>query len=76
MRINDALDTACEFLGSGYKDMGNGRFLSVDGTKQVRMGDADIMGARPHMNFEILGPNPAKPGKMQVITNYHIYLKE
>ncbi len=28
------------------------------------------------MNFETMAPNPAKPGKMQVIDNMHIYLED
>ncbi len=75
--VNDALDAASEFLGKGYKDLGNGRFVSADGTRQVRMGDSDILGHHgggPHMNFETLAPNPAKPGKMQVVDNKHVYL--
>ena len=68
-----------DFLGKGYKDAGNGRFISADGTKVVRMGDNDILGKHgggPHMNFETMAPNPAKPGKMQVIDNMHIYLED
>ena len=37
----------------------------------------DIMGEHgggPHMNFETMAPNPAKPGKMQVIDNMHIFV--
>lgn len=67
------------FLGSGYKDMGNGRFVSADGTRVVRMGDSDILGKHgggPHMNFETLVPNPSKPGKMKVNQNLHIYLED
>ena len=59
--------------------MGNGRFVSLDGTKSVRMGDSDITGKHGggnHMNFEELIPNPNKPGKMQVESNYHIYLTD
>jgi len=33
-------------------------------------------GGGPHVNFEILAPNPAKQGKMQVITDIHIYLED
>ncbi len=76
---DDALDAAEDFLGKGYKDAGNGRFISADGTKVVRMGDNDILGKHgggPHMNFETMAPNPAKPGKMQVIDNMHIYLED
>lgn len=74
---NDALDAAEAFLGSGYRDLGNGRFMSADGTRVVRMGDSDILGRHgggPHMNFETLAPNPSKPGKMMVVDNKHIYL--
>ena len=79
LTTNDALDAASEWLGPGYKDMGNGRFVSLDGTKSVRMGDSDITGKHGggnHMNFEELIPNPNKPGKMQVESNYHIYLTD
>jgi len=79
LKTNDALDAAEDFLGKGYKDAGNGSFISADGTKVVRMGDNDIFGKHgggPHMNFETMAPNPAKPGKMQVIDNMHIYLED
>ena len=79
LKTNDALDATEDFLGKGYKDAGNGRFISADGTKVVRMGDNDILGKHgggPHMNFETMAPNPAKPGKMQVIDNMHIYLED
>lgn len=76
---NEALDLADDFLGYGYKDLGNGRYMSADGTRIVRMGDSDILGKHgggPHMNFETLVPNPAKSGKMMVIENIHIYLTD
>lgn len=79
MTTDDALDAASEWLGLGYKDMGNGRYVSADGTRAVRMGNSDIMGKHGggrHMNFEELIPNPQKPGKMQVSNNYHIYLTD
>lgn len=79
LKTNDALDAAEDFLGKGYKDAGNGRFILADGTKVVRMGGNDILGKHgdgPHMNFETMAPNPAKPGKMQVIDNMHIYLED
>ncbi len=53
LSINDALDAAQEFLGENT-DMGNGRFVSADGLRQVRMGDTDILGTHaggPHMNL-------------------------
>jgi hypothetical protein len=76
---NQALDAADDFLGPGYKDLGNGRFVSADGTRQVRMGNSDILGQHgggPHMNFETLSPNPAKPGKMMIVEKMHIYLTD
>ena len=75
--VDDALDAAENFLGKGYTNMGNGRFVSGDGLRQVRMGDSDILGKHgggSHMNFETLAPNPKKPGKMEVVENKHIYL--
>jgi RHS repeat-associated protein len=76
--IDDALDTALKFLGEGYQDMGKGRFISADGLRQVRMGDADILGLHgkgPHINFDFLGPNPAKPGSYtQLFPSIHVYL--
>jgi RHS repeat-associated protein len=77
LQVNDALGAAVDFLGTGYKEVGAGRFLSADGLKQVRMGTSDITGAHgggPHMNFETLAPNPNKPGKNMVTENLHIYL--
>jgi hypothetical protein len=81
MTTNKALNAASDFLGPGYKDMGNGRFVSADGKRQVRMGDSDILGQHgggPHMNFETMVPNPAKPGKMMPDPkqNIHIFLED
>ena len=76
--VDETLDLAIGFLGEGYVDMGNGRFLSNDGLRQVRMADVDILGLHgggPHINFDLLGPNPAKPGSMtQIFPSIHIYL--
>ena len=41
------------------------------------MSDSDITGAHgggPHMNFEELAPNPARPGCMMVTRHSHVYL--
>jgi hypothetical protein len=76
MSTSDALDTAEEFLGEGYQDMGDGRF--VNGLRQVRMTDADIAdpNVAPHLNFEEWA-NPIQPGaRNTVIFNYHVYLPE
>lgn len=38
----------------------HGRFVSADGLRQVRMGDADLLGLHgggPHINFNILYPH-------------------
>ena len=73
-----ALDAAIEFLDKGYKDMGNGRFLSQDGLRQVRMGDSDLRGLHAggrHINFEFLKINPIRVTKYIVDKNVHIFLK-
>jgi hypothetical protein len=78
MNADEILDVAQKFLGKGYVDKGNGRYVSADGTRVFRMGDNDLLGKHaggPHVNFEILIPNPDKPGKMMVGTDIHIYLK-
>ena len=79
MKTDDALDTALEFLGKGYQDMGGGRFLSRDGLRQVRMTDADLAHRRqdPHINFETYR-SPIGPGVRsgRPVSNLHIYLPE
>jgi len=79
MSSGGMLDAAGEFLGKGYQEdvSGSGRFVSADGTRVVRVGESDITGKHgggPHANFETLSPNPAKPGKMIVTKNLHIYI--
>lgn len=57
---SDALDVADSFLGQGYKEMSPSRFVSLDGMRQVRMEDSDILGLHgggPHINFDVLSPN-------------------
>jgi hypothetical protein len=73
---NRVLDLAMQFLGKDYKELepGSGRYVSADGTRVVKMGTSDITG--PHVNFETLKPNPAKPGKMKVDKNLHIFLTD
>jgi hypothetical protein len=78
-KVDDALDMAEDFLGPGYKPMGNGRFVSADGKRVVRIGDNDIIGKHgggSHMNFETLKDNPSRPGKLTGDKNYHIYIEE
>ena len=79
MSTHDALTLAEEFLGSGYTEPvpRSGRYISADGTRVFRMGESDILGwhkDRPHVNFEILAPNPQKPGKMMITQNIHLFL--
>ena len=81
MTTKQALDAAEQYLGKGYKDMGGGRFVSADGTRQVRFTNGDLStvnnhAGAPHMNFETMVPNPRKPGKMMPdpTQNIHIFL--
>lgn len=74
--VDETLDLAIDFLREGYVDMGNGRFVSADGLRQVRMGVADILSKRPHMNFELLMLDLKRPGRTMVLQNIHIYLLE
>lgn len=81
MTTDDALEAAQQWVGPGYTEpvAGSGRFVSSDGQRVVRMGTRDITGQHsggPHMNFERLGPNPAKPGKPMVTDNHHVFLTD
>lgn len=79
LSTSEAMDLAHDFLGPGYRDLGDGRFLSPDGLRQVRMGDGDILGAHgggPHINFETLVPKPGHPGKLTRDSNLHVYLTD
>ena len=72
MSSSKVLDKAVDFLGDKYIETSSGRFVSSDNTRVFRMTDADILGkhaGRPHVNFEILAPNPnpLKLGKPKVI---------
>ena len=77
--VDDVLDLAIDFLGKGYQDMGNGRFLSADGLRQVRIGLEDILGSHaggPHINFDLLVPKPGSPGRNLVVDVIHIFIRE
>ena len=83
MTINDTLDAGQEFLGKNYKEIidrdGPGRFVSEDGTRQFRIKENDIMGnhaGAPHANFEVLGPNPTRPGKLRVVEDIHVFFND
>ncbi len=80
-RIDDILDEAIRHLGPGFVEPKpeTGRFVSANGKKVFRMGESDILGKHgggAHVNFERLEPNPAKPGKMTVVEDIHIYLED
>ena len=74
--VNEALDEAVRFLGTGYKEVSAGRFISKDGLRQVRMGIDDIMGTHaggPHINMETKIPIPGREGRYR-LEKIHIYL--
>lgn len=78
LSTDEALDTADHFLGPGYVDMGNGRYLSADGLHQVRIGDGDILGHHAggrHMNFETREFN-SRTGRWAIVNNVHVYLED
>ncbi|WP_326440108.1 hypothetical protein [Adlercreutzia shanghongiae] len=69
MTTSEVPDLALGYLGPGYKDMGNGRYVSADGLRQFRMGINDIEGhhwGAPHVNFEVCVENPRKPGRLTI----------
>ena len=56
MTTDEALDTAIDLLGDGYREIAPGVFRSADGTLQFRMTDSDILGQHysgPHVNFDV-----------------------
>ncbi len=73
------------WLGEGYKQAGPGRYVSADGTRQVRFTDSDLAksgnhAGAPHMNFEevrtIVKPNGKESFVPKGNGNSHIYLPE
>ena len=61
IKVNSStgLQMASDFLGEGYKEASPGRYVSADGTRQIRISNADILGQHaggPHINFDILIP--------------------
>ncbi len=55
---SEALDLAITYLGDGYVEVSPGRYVSADGTRQVRMADHDIACpySAAHINFDMLSP--------------------
>jgi hypothetical protein len=78
LTTDEAIDLADDFLGEGQTIDPNteGRYISADGTRVVRITEGDLTGHGglddPHFNFETLKPNPKKPGKMMIDKNYHV----
>ncbi len=57
MRTNDGLEAAQRFLGPGYREVSPGRYVSADGTRQVRLGTHEVIPGQEHIHFETLQPN-------------------
>jgi RHS repeat-associated protein len=75
---SQAFDVAEDFLGEGYVYAGDGRYVSADGLRQVRMGVDDLGGIHaggPHTNFEIREPIPGRPGHYSHTDTMHIYVR-
>lgn len=81
MDTTDALTAAEDYLGPGYIEASPGRFVSTDGSRQVRITDSDLAvhnnhAGAPHMNFELWKPIPNKPGRMRIAEKAHVFLIE
>lgn len=83
MTCDAVLTLAMDYLGEGYTEPDpvkhKGRYVSADGRRVVRMGSNDVLGKHGggrHVNFELLEPNLAKPGKMKVAEDRHVYLTD
>ena len=81
MPVDEVMEAGQRWLGPGYGEPvpGSGRYVSSDGLRVFRIGESDITGKHgggPHANFERLEPNPAKPGRLRVVENRHIYLTD
>lgn len=53
------MDMADDYLGKGYTELSPGRFVSADGTRQVRMQTDGLAGTHAggaHINFDALLP--------------------
>lgn len=57
MRTNDGLEAAQRFLGPGYREVSPGRYVSADGTRQVRLSHHEVRPGQEHIHFETLQPN-------------------
>ena len=60
LETDEALELAEDYLGLGYREVAPGRFVSLDGMRQIRMGPQDLLGTHgggPHINFDRLMPS-------------------
>lgn len=60
LEVDEALELAEDYLGQGYREVAPGRFVSLDGMRQIRMGPNDLLGMHgggPHINFDRLVPS-------------------
>lgn len=68
-----ALKSATQWLGEGYKEISPGVFRSADNTRQFRMTPNDLLDKKigPHVHFEAIGPN----GRT-IIENSHVLIRQ
>lgn len=57
-------------------ELGSGEFASYYVYNEEISDILGQHGGGKHMNFETLAPNPARPDKMMVVDNMHIYLMD
>ena len=48
------MDAAATWLGTGYREVGPGRFVSRDGTRVVRYGRHETQSRTHHIHFEVM----------------------
>lgn len=52
IRESEAMGAAEKWLGQGYKEVGNGRYVSMDGQRVVRYGNHEVKSRTHHIHFE------------------------
>jgi RHS repeat-associated protein len=52
IREDQAMDAAARWLGDGYREVGNGRYISRDGSRVVRYGNHEVNSKTHHIHFE------------------------
>ena len=79
MTTDEILDVAEKFLGLEYEEVEPGRFVADGGRRQFRMTESDLAftnnhAGRPHVNFEIWSNNPYRFGRMDLVSNVHVFI--